>query len=57
MTFSAYRQRAYQSYLTTQDADAILKTFQARLPYLRHTIKRWVPADRNISIFDIGCGS
>ena len=59
MTFPAYRQRAYQSYLTTQvrpDADAILKTVQARLPYLRHMIKRWVPSDRNISILDIGCG-
>lgn len=59
MTFPDYRQRAYQSYLTTQvrpDSDAILNTIQARLPYLRHMIKRWVPLDRNISILDIGCG-
>jgi SAM-dependent methyltransferase len=26
------------------------------MPYLRRLIKRWVPSDRGIEIFDVGCG-
>jgi SAM-dependent methyltransferase len=59
MDIPKYRQRAYNSYLTTQvrpDAEAILETVRVRMPHLRRLIKRWVPADRDIAILDVGCG-
>jgi 2-polyprenyl-3-methyl-5-hydroxy-6-metoxy-1,4-benzoquinol methylase len=59
MTFPASPQRAYQRYLATlvrSDADAIIKTVQAKLPQLLRMINSWVLANHNFSLLDVGCG-
>jgi cyclopropane fatty-acyl-phospholipid synthase-like methyltransferase len=54
-----YRERIYGAYVSGRNealAPAAIEGMAPRLPYLRRMITRCMPADRNATILDIGCG-
>ncbi len=57
---SEYRGRLYQSAPRIGDqsnnVQALRKAIELRKPYLLRLIDRWIPANREIRILDLGCG-
>ena len=54
---SVIRARLYESYRSYQNAGNPQDERKQRAPYLRRLIKTHMPADRNVRILDLGCGS
>jgi 2-polyprenyl-3-methyl-5-hydroxy-6-metoxy-1,4-benzoquinol methylase len=54
---SAVRDRLYEKYRSYQNAGDPQVERTQRAPYLRRLIKTHLPADRNIRVLDLGCGS
>ncbi|HET6553601.1 MAG TPA: class I SAM-dependent methyltransferase [Dyella sp.] len=54
----AYRQRIYGSYVSAQDdpPPATAADFSASARYLRRIVARHLPADREATVLDLGCG-
>lgn len=55
-----YRSRIYNTYLSNRSSiveKVSVDLFAPRLPLLKRIIKRHFPADREIAVLDLGCGS
>ncbi len=56
---NAYRRRLYDNYVSSKTELSQITSvtdLNSRLPYLLNIIKKHLPADRNISILDLGAG-
>lgn len=59
MKIIRYRERIYNNYVQARSTPLAPDTtagLKPRAPYLRRTIERHFPKDRNASILDLGCG-
>jgi 2-polyprenyl-3-methyl-5-hydroxy-6-metoxy-1,4-benzoquinol methylase len=54
---SVIRARLYEHYRSHQNAGDPLEERKQRAPHLRRFIRLHIPADRNTSVLDLGCGS
>ena len=53
-----WRRRLYDSYVSSgQGGGDSSKGYRSGAPYINQLIQRHIPADRNISILDLGCGT
>ncbi len=57
----SWRDRLFDGYVSSGQAGEVEsdaeKQFSPRQPYIQEMIRRHVPADRKVHIFDAGCGS
>lgn len=54
---AGYRERMYERYGAERDGGDTTDDRGARAPYIQHLIRQYLPSDRAIQIFDLGCGS
>ena len=55
-----YRNRVYKSYVSSYNGSLDIKAlagFKPREPYLKSIIKTYFPANRDVTIIDLGCGA
>ena len=55
---SGWRRRLYDGYVSSEQGGmSSSRGYRPEAPFLNHIIARDIPADRNISILDLGCGA
>lgn len=54
---SGYRDRVYDTYLSSRSTTGFEGELDSRRAYLRRLIAKHFPSDRNAAVLDLGCGS